>query len=218
MRQNKKLFSGAIGGFKKSQVVEYIEELNRKAKISEEQSEFQIARLEEQLSEIETKTSDYDEIKESLTALENEKNMLLDDVNNQKEIISALQTERDELAKRVAELERDYDTYKAKAEKYDNDVLNSGGILERAKAEAAKTISATKAEASEIIREATEKAKKTAQNILSDSEKQVAENIRKVKYLYRRRDELLSAFEKVKDAAGGFYESITAALTKNNEE
>ena len=218
MRQNKKLFSGAIGGFKKSQVVEYIEELNRKAKISEEQSEFQIARLEEQLSEIETKTSDYDEIKESLTALENEKNMLLDDVNNQKEIISALQTERDELSKRVAELERDYDTYKAKAEKYDNDVLNSGGILERAKAEAAKTISATKAEASEIIREATEKAKKTAQNILSDSEKQVAENIRKVKYLYRRRDELLSAFEKVKDAAGGFYESITAALTKNNEE
>lgn len=218
MQNNKKLFSGALGGFKKSQVVEYIEELNRKAKIAGEQSEFQIARLEQQLSEIESKTADYDDIKENIATLESEKAMLLDDVNNQKEIISALQTERDELAARLSELERDYETYKSKAARYDEDVLNSGGILERAKAEAARTLSATKAEASEILREATESAKQTAQRILADSEKQVAENIRKVKYLYKRRDELLSAFEKVKDAAGGFYESISAALTKNNEE
>lgn len=218
MQKNKKLFSGALGGFKKSQVVEYIEELNRKAKIAGEQSEFQIARLEQQLSEIESKTADYDDIKENLASLENERNMLLDDVNNQKEIISSLQRERDEFASRLAELERDYETYKNKAARYDEDVLNSGGILERAKSEAARTLSATKAEASEILREATESAKQTAQRLLADSEKQVAENIRKVKYLYKRRDELLSAFEKVKDAAGGFYESISAALTKNNEE
>lgn len=218
MRNNKKLFSGAVGGFNKSQVVEYIEELNRKAKMAEEQFEFQIARLEAQLSEIETKTSDYDEIKENLDALQNEKNMLLDDVNNQKELIASLQAERDKLSARVTELEIDYETYKAKAAKYDEDLLNSGGILERAKSEAARTLSSTKAEASEILREATDSAKQTAQRILADSEKQVAENIRKVKYLYKRRDELLSAFEKVKDAAGGFYESISAALTKNNEE
>ena len=38
MSKNKKLFSGAIGGFKKSQVVEYIEELNRKAKMTKEET------------------------------------------------------------------------------------------------------------------------------------------------------------------------------------
>lgn len=218
MGKGKKLFSGSIGGFNKAQVVEYIEELNRKARVASEHAEFEIARLSAELSELEEKTADYDEIKASVATAQQEKALLEDDVANQRAVIADLRRINEELSAKLAELEPGYHEYKAKAEQYDEDRRNASGVLERAKAEAVRIVALAKAEADEALREATETAKKNADAILSDSERQVAENIRKVKYLYKRRDELLSAFEKVKDAAGGFYDSIASTLSQNSEE
>ena len=128
--------------------------------------------------------------------------------------IAKLQSEVD----RLSEMEKDYQVCKEKAGAYDEDKQNSGGILERAKAESAKIIANCNAEAAEIIRSAKETARIKAEQLLEESEKQVAENIRKVKYLYKRRDELLSAFEKVKDAAGGFYDNIASTLSKSSDD
>ena len=52
MSKKKALFSGAIGGFNKTQVVEYLEELNRKARVMKEQTEFEISRLETEVAEL----------------------------------------------------------------------------------------------------------------------------------------------------------------------
>ena len=218
VRKARKLFSGSLGGFNKAQVVEYIEELNRKSKMASEQAEFQISHLSAELADYEMKAAEYEETKEKLVSVTEENQLLKDDVSNQKEIIDRLTEANEGLAQKLSELEKDYYTYKEKAERFDEDKNSPGGILERAKAEAVRAVAIAKAEADEILRAANETAKKNAEAILAESEKQVSENIRKVKYLYKRRDELLSAFEKVKEAAGGFYDNIASTLTKNDEE
>lgn len=220
-----KLFSSAVGGFKKSQVVEYIEELNRKAKLMSEQSGFEISRLEAELHGFEEKNESMrDQIKnleseiEKLKTVESENAMLKDDVENQRAVIESLKRENDELASKLFILEKDYNANKAKAEQFEADKKNAGGLLERAKAESARIIANANAESAEIAEKARNSAREAAEKITAESERLLAENIRKVKYLYRRRDELLSAFEKVKDAAGGFYEKIASTLSKDIDE
>ena len=222
---NKKLFSVSIGGFKKSEVIEYIEELNRKAKMSKEQTDFDISRLRSEISELEKKVADFEmqtaelaQTKEKLESSDSENTILRSDVENQREVIESLQSRNDELSEKLAVLEKDYYSYKEKAEQYDADMKKSGGILERTKTEAARMLASANAESAEIIEAANNSAREKAEKIAAESEKLVADNLKKVKYLYKRRDELLSAFEKVKDAAGGFYDNIASTLSKDIEE
>lgn len=218
--KNKKLFKGSIGGFKKSQVVEYIEELNRKAKMSKEESDYEITRLESELSELSGQLEEFDEMKEELSLLrqkcedlENENKMLSDDVSNSKNMIISLNGEKDALSEKLSCVMTECDDLKYKAQKYESDKLLAGDICDRAKAEASKILADARGKASDILAKARVDADKT----LADSEKELAENLQKVRYLYKRREELLSAFCKVKDAAGGFYENIASALSDNEE-
>ncbi len=269
MSKRNKLFSGAIGGFKKSQVVEYIEELNRKAKMTKEESDYEITRLENEIAELSQIKDAYDEAKEGFESLslrysdtyaqleeatgklteiimelegeqrkaslleaenegllqevvalrakceqlESENKMLSDDVSNQRGIILAQQTEKDSLSQKLAFAEEEAAKYRAKAEKYDSDKLISGDICERAKADAAKLISDARDKASDILAGARLEAEKT----IAQSEAELAENMKKIRYLYKRREELLGAFRKVKDAAGGFYENIASAFSDGEE-
>ena len=301
-----KLFSGAIGGFKKSQVVEYIEELNRKAKMSKEESDFEISRLENENAELNEKLSGLDSLKEDLacakskltellekhnavleqlaeakkaldekqekcsllenetgclkdemcalkdeicslkddndilaskngeafdkiSSLEDEKKLLSDDVANQRGIIMALQNSKSEIDAAFELLKTENENLKRKAEKYDSDSIFAGGVIERAKTDAAKIVSdanekasdvlsSAKLRAQDIIADAATLGKKKAQLAVAESEREVAENLKKVKYLYKRRDELLSAFQRVKEAAGGFYDNIASTLSSSEPE
>ncbi len=207
MAKREKMFSTSIGGFRKSEVVEFIEDINRKAKVTKESYEFEIARLESEVSELEHKSHLLEEATEKLSEYENKNRLLEDDVDNQRKIIADLGSENETLKAKVAELEKDYYIFKEKAAKYDKDLECSAGIVERARTEAGELLEKAKTEAREY-----------AEKIKADSEKLIAENLKKVKYLYKRRDELLSAFEKVKNAAGGFYDNITSTLSSHSDD
>jgi len=285
--KNKKLFSGAIGGFKKSQVVEYIEELNRKAKMTKEESDYEITRLENEVSELLGQLSDLNEIKrnfeetkialqnleaklseaygvldqtklalsakehdclaaeEKVSALsasnaelanelsdlrvkceklEDENKMLSDDVANQRGIILASQNENEALLQKLALSESECARYKEKAEQYDADLLFAGGVCERAKTESSRILSETgekaanllttaKLESDKIIAQANEEKARA----IAESEAVLEENMKKIRYLYKRREDLLAAFRKVKDAAGGFYDNVANTLSESNE-
>ncbi len=301
-----KLFSGAFSGFKKSEVVEYIEELNRKAKMSKEESDFEISRLENENAELVERVSELDSLKQDLgsakskltellekhnavleqladakkaldekqekcsllenetgclkdemfalkdeicslkdeneslvskngeafckiSSLEEEKKLLSDDVANQRGIIMALQNSKAESDAAFELLKAENENLKRKAEKYDGDSIFAGGVIERAKADAAKMISdanekasdvlsSAKLRAQDIIADAEMLGKKKVQLAIAESEREVAENLKKVKYLYKRRDELLNAFHKVKEAAGGFYDNIASTLSSSEPE
>lgn len=269
MSKRTKLFSGSIGGFKKSQVVEYIEELNRKAKMTKEESDYEITRLENEIAELSQIRESYDQVKADLESLslqysdicpkyeaaaeklleksselaleqekssrlekeneilvqevtalraklgklEEENRMLSDDVSNQRGIILARQSELDSVSEKLARSESETEKYKAKAEKYDSDRLVAGDICERAKKEATRVLADARDKASDILA----KAKLDADKTLAESEAELAENMKKIRYLYKRREELLGAFRKVKDAAGGFYENIASAFSDGEE-
>ncbi len=269
MSKRNKLFSGSIGGFKKSQVVEYIEELNRKAKMTKEESDYEITRLENEIAELSQFKYAYEETKEKYESLslrysdtysqlekateklteiitefedvqrnssdlkvqnesllqevvdlrakceqlESENKMLSDDVSNQRGIILAHQNELDSALSKLAQSESETGRYKAKAEKYDSDRLFAGDICERAKNEATKVLADARDKASDILAKARIEADKT----LAESEAELAENMKKLRYLYKRREELLGAFRKVKDAAGGFYDNIASAFSDGEE-
>lgn len=269
MSKKTKLFSGAIGGFKKSQVVEYIEQLNRKAKMTKEESDYEITRLESEVAELSGQLSDFEEIKSAydeakteiddlnskLSAacsqleeihgdlaaehersakleteneiiskelselrakyekLEQENSMMSDDVANQRGIILAQQSDKDSLSQKLAFAEAEVAKYKAKAEKYESDKMIAGDICERAKSESARLLSDARDKASDILA----KARLDADKTIASSQAELAENMKKIRYLYKRREELLSAFRKVKDAAGGFYENVASAFSEEEE-
>ena len=218
MSKKKTLFSGAIGGFNRAQVVEYLEELNRKARVAKEQTDFEIARLETEVSELAPLRDEVERQKTELSELKSEKELLESDVENQKSSIEQLKNENEELSKKNAEMSKDYLLFREKAHRYDADKLEAGGILERSKTEADRILSKAKREADELLEKARREADEHAARVNAESEKLVDENIRKVKYLYKRREELLSAFEKVKDAAGGFYDSVASTLSDDNKD
>lgn len=218
MSKNLKLFSASIGGFNRSQVVEYLEELNRKARVNKEQSDFEIARLETEVAELSELRDRTAELQEKLEESEKLRSLLESDMENQRQMMAELQSQRDSLAEKNAAMEKDYVLFREKAQRYDADRLEAGGILERSKTEAGKRLAQAKAEASALLEKAKQEADEHARRVNEESDKLVEENIRKVKYLYKRRDELLSAFEKVKDAAGGFYDSVASTLSTEEDQ
>lgn len=218
MSHTKKLFSASIGGFNRAQVVEYLEEMNRKARIEKEQAEFEISRLESEAAELASLREKFSEITEKLAEIEKQNELLKSDIENQRATIEALQISCDSLSVRNAELEKEVPALREKALVYEQDKQNAGGILARAKAEAEKLFSQAKSDAAALLEKSRKEASEHAEKVNAESEKLVEENIRKVKYLYRRRDELLSAFQKVKDAAGGFYDSVANTLSDGKDE
>ena len=211
---NDKLFSTAMFGFQKAEVVEYLEKLNGKALLVKEQSEFEISRLQSEVNELEGRLHqaeealvERDNLRTQLASAESDCRILRDDTENQKHVITTLEDENASLKAHVAELEAACEASRTKAERYETEAKQAGGILDNAKKSAA-----------EIVENARRTAESTAERIRDESEQLVAANVKKVKYLYKRRDELLSAFEKVKDAAGGFYDDIANALRDDETE
>ena len=239
MSKNKSLFSTAISGFKKSEVVDYIDEINRKTKIEREAAEYErnslqqensalseknaelenkIEELEKNIAEIESLRSKLSEADEKIELLNSENALLKDDVSTQRDIIGSLQQKNSELVLKLDEKTELCAKLEEKASAYENDKAEAGGILERAKAQAEKLVSDASVEASAILYSAKTEAQAKADAIIKESEKNVADNARKVKYLNKRRHDLLSAFEKIKDAAGGFYENVASVILKDSEE
>ncbi len=141
-----------------------------------------------------------------------------DDVSTQRDIIGSLQQKNSELSSKLEAVSEMSSRYAEIAKHYEQDKLEAGGVLERSKSQAEKIISEAQIEASSIIYKSKIQAQEKADEMIKESEKCLADNVRKIKYLQKRRGELLSAFEKIKNAAGGFYDNVANMLSKDTEE
>jgi chromosome segregation ATPase len=237
--KNNSLFSTALSGFKKSEVVAYIDEINRKTKMEREAAEYERnslqqenttlseknselgeknIQLEKALSETESIKNQLSEASQRIENLTLENDLLKDDVSTQRDIIGSLQQTNTEISAKLEEMTVLCAKYEEKANAYDIDKLEAGGVLERAKAQADKLVSDATLQASAILSSAKAEAQAKADAIIKESEKNVADNVRKVKYLNKRKSELLTAFERIKDAAGGFYENVASVILRDPEE
>ena len=239
MSKKNTLFSTAISGFKKSEVVEYIEEQNRKIKIEREASEYEKnsllsdissineenASLKDKISQLEDNANELINVKNELETslsenclLKDEICLLKDDVATQREIISSMQQQNEDLLKKLADTEAENRRNAERAKLYDIDKLEAGGVLERAKAEAESIILSARVKAEALSENSIIEAQEKANALLKDSEKELAENMKKIKYLQKRRTDLLGAFARIKEAAGGFYDNVASVLLKDTEE
>ena len=206
MAEKLKLFSSSFGGYNKEEVVEYIEELNRKMTLLKEQYDFETARLENERCELEKKVDELSEKAESADKLSEENSLLKNDIENQKNAIIKAEEKISELSSKVSGYEVDYERNKIKAAKYDESILKAKNIVSEAEMCAKK-----------ILDDAKYEAESTARKVKEESDTLVNQNLKKVKFLYKRRDELLEAFSKVKNAAGGFYDEITNAMNSDEK-
>ena len=198
MSKKEKLFKGALGGFKKSEVISYIEELNCKARIAREQYEFELSKVSDESAALRQENEALTLEKERVDSLVAENEMLKDDIENQKSTIEALSGE-------IEELKAQLSAEKEKCVRYAEKEALSGDVLENAHRQAKSIIDSANQKGAEIV-----------ENARIKSEREVADNVRKVKYLHARRDDMIKAFGKVKEAAGEFYGDIIKAL--NPEE
>lgn len=198
LSKKEKLFKGSLGGFKKSQVIAYIEELNCKAKIAREQYEFELSKVSDECSALRAENESLTVEKEKMDSLVAENGMLKDDIENQKSAIEALTCE-------IEDLKAQLSSSREKCARYAEKEALSGDVLENARLEAKGIIDSANQKGAEIV-----------ENAKLKSEREVADNVRKVKYLHARRDDMIKAFGKVKEAAGEFYGDIIKAL--NPEE
>jgi len=84
------------------------------------------------------------------------------------------------------------------------------GILSTARREAQELITEAEKRAAQIVSDAEATAKAHADEIVSASDEKVAENMKKVKYLYRRQEELGEIFKDHKAKVEAFFASLPA--------
>ena len=94
-------------------------------------------------------------------------------------------------------------------------VADVNSILSSARRKATDLIDEAEKKAKNIIDNAHDAAKEHANRIIAESDEKVNENIKKVKYLYRRQDELAEIFKEHKAKVDNFFASLSDKDSKN---
>ena len=222
MAKPEKLFSSAFRGFDREEVVAYIDELNRATQNAAAQNEARIAELSGEIASL--KQVDEQNANLRKQALENKAQLdeaaeeierLKNDAENQRLAISAageralaLEAEVERLKTELAAEQRKAAAMEENAKEYDSMLADVGGILSTARRKAEDLISEAGKRAEQIVGAAEQQAKAQANKLLSESDEKVAENMKKVKYLYRRQDELAELFKEHKAKVDSFFTSL----------
>ena len=208
------LFSVTFRGFSREEVAAYIAEMNRSFKESGAKYEAQIASLKEELESLKAAKEQCGEIQkevaerdETIGKLNEELERLKNDRENAKLAASAAEERAATASKTVEGLKTELEAERIKsaameanAKEYDSMLADVNGIL------------STEAEkrAAQIVSDAEATAKAHADEIVSASDEKVAENMKKVKYLYRRQEELGEIFKDHKAKVEAFFASLPA--------
>lgn len=228
MTEKMKLFENEWMGYKKSEVNEYIEKLDQNGSRLKEELEKSLAEqasLTGKLYSYEKSVGDYEKASEALRAAE-EKIAVLEveltkkeepqvDLSAVSEQIAALEAENRGLKNRLMEKESE-STEKNRSEK---DILSDRfAYLEHISTEAKIKASQVVAEAQEKARDIIEQAKLSAvmeADVLTrESKALLEENMRKLKYIYRRRDELKQLFDDNRKKAEEIFRAVDESFPK----
>lgn len=218
------LFSVSLFGFSREEVAAYIAEMNRSFKESGAKYESQIALLNEELEKLRLSDAKCGEIQkavadkeEKITALEEEIARLKNDTENARLAVAAAEDHAKESENAARQLKTDLEAERIKAsameanaKEYDSMLADVNGILSTARRKAEELIAEAEKRAAQIVADAEKRAQENADEIVAASDEKVAENMKKVKYLYRRKEELDEIFKDHKSKVDAFFSSLPA--------
>lgn len=211
-----KLFKSAFRGYNKKDVMTYIENLDIQAVNTKKELEGKIRELESQLEVLPQLKKDkqaYDELIIKHASLEKEKQDLESAVTalgqEHEQKVSMLESKISELSAQNALLEQQLEQAKEVQENFEEEKKELSQILESARNEAASLIEKAKTSAEKIIADAKHNASVQAQNIKNQSAELISTNLKKVKLLSRKKDELAQIIKDHKSKVDSLFSSIS---------
>lgn len=223
MANSDNLFTRCFRGFSPEEVISYIDELNAAHKNSKSESDSRIHALTEELDSLKNAAENYNSAKEQLSEKESEIERLSNDNENQRlamvaqgEKMLALEEEVRDLKTKLEAADIKTSAMEANSKEYEAMLADVESILSAARRQAQSLITEAEKKAGEIIANAEKTAKERTAEIVSASDEKVSENMKKVKYLYRRQDELAELFRDHKSKVDSFFASIADSSSDKN--
>ncbi len=220
MAHNDNLFTKSFRGFSPEEVIAYIEELNAAHRNAKAESDSKIHALSEELDFLKDADRQCKEAKAAFADKEEEIARLTGDNENQRlaieaqgDKILALENEIKELRTKLESSEIKSAAMEANSKEYEAMLADVDSILSGARRQAENLIAEAEKRASEIINDAEIKAKDKSAHIIAESVEKLNENLKKVKYLYRRQDELTELFKDHKAKVDSFFASISDTIS-----
>lgn len=220
MARNDNLFTKCFRGFSPEEVIAYIEELNAAHRNAKAESDSKIHALSEELDFLKDADARCAEATAAFSEKEAEIAKLTEDNENQRlaieaqgDKIIALENEIKELKTKLEASEIKSAAMEANSKEYESMLADVDSILSGARRQAENLIAEAEKKASEIVSDAETKAKDKSAHIIAESDEKLNENMKKVKYLYRRQDELAELFKDHKAKVDSFFASIADTIS-----
>ena len=234
MAKKEKLFSRTLRGFAPDEVIAYIDELGSSHKKIILEKEAEITKLAEQLEKAKEKeeklaktTEELDVCRKESLAKDEEIARLTQDTENQRAAIASQGDKLSELESTLTSVKAELESLQIKnsalesnSKEYESMLADVDSILTGARRQAEALVVQAQEQAQTIISEAQKTAdgvmnsaeidaKQKAKNIIAQADEKLSENLKKVKYLYRRKDELAELFREHKAKVDSFFASIS---------
>ena len=219
-----KLFKSAFRGYNKKDVMAYIENLDIQAVNAKQELEGKIRELESALEILPSLQKDKETLDDLLIKyqdLEKEKKDLESAVTalgeKKKKKVIMLESKLSELSAKNALLEQELATALEVQNNYEEEKNELSQILESARNEASLLIEKAKISAEKIISDAKHTASVQAQNIKTQSAELINTNLKKVKFLSRKKDELTQIIKEHKSKVDSIFSSISDSFKGDNK-
>lgn len=157
------LKSSLFGGFKKANVLSYIDQLDRDSQLLKAQLDEKIAELEAQVTSLEKQIPSEEEKQAAALRLEEsqQKNQVLftltqkleQEIDRQNTLLQQKDEEIRQATERIRKLQFTADSHALKAQKYDDIAMKIGSLIIEAKQQADAIVEKAKAEADAITKE-----------------------------------------------------------------
>ena len=242
MANKEKLFSRTLSGFSPEQVMSYIDELGNSHKKIVAEKDSAIERLTEDLDkakDAQAKLNDANvkiaEFEKKVVQKDEEIARLSADTENQKQAIVAQGDKIEALESELANVKSELEALEIKntalvnnSKEYESMLADVDSILIGARRQAESVVLQAEEKAREILSDAEKRAdemmvstesdaKQKAKNIISEADEKLNESLKKVKYLYRRKDELSELFKEHKAKVDNFFASLSFGDSDKNK-
>ncbi len=228
MANSENLFSKVFRGFSPDEVVAYIDELNAAHKNAKAECEARVNALTDELDSLKKAGEENTELKalaDQKDAIIAEKDLEIErltlDAENQRLAICEQSEKIGELEANIATLKSDLEAAGIKnaameqnSREYENMLADVESILSSSRRKAEELIAQAEKKAADIVANAESIAKEKAERLISESDEHLNENLKKVKYLYRRQDELAEIFREHKAKVDSFFASVSDVSDK----
>lgn len=228
MAKGETLFSKVFRGFSPDEVTVYIDELNAAFRNAKVENEAKINALNEELMAAKHFKDEVEGLKKELE----QKELVICKQNEQIERLN-IDTENQRLAiatqnEKVMSLEENIHNLKSELEaaeiknaamvqnskEYESMLADVDSILASSRRKAEELIAEAEKKAAEIISNAEAAAKAKSEQIISESDEHLNDNLKKVKYLRRRQDEIAEIFKEHKAKVDSFFASLSDTSDK----